>query len=106
MIYFITDTKNIKIGYTKNSINKRLKQLQTSCANKLYVLGWIEGDTEIEKYLHKKFAKSRIRFNGEWFKPTDDLIEYINQNNCKKNVEVYYDGNIVMAYLSISTHLE
>jgi len=41
MIYFITDTRNIKIGYTKGKIEKRLQQLQTSCADNLYILGWI-----------------------------------------------------------------
>lgn len=107
MIYFITDTKNIKIGYTKNSIQKRLKQLQTSCADKLYELGWMDGEIEEEKFLHKKFSNSRIRYNGEWFKPTDDLIDYINENNCKKNVCVYYDieNDIVMSYLNISTKI-
>ena len=35
MIYFITDLHNIKIGYTKNSVKKRLKQLQTSCSEQL-----------------------------------------------------------------------
>lgn len=101
MIYFITDTKNIKIGYTNNSIEKRLKQLQTSCASKLYILGWIDGDLDTEKMLHKIFAQSRIRYNGEWFNPTEDLINYINENNCKENVSVFYDGNIVLPYLSI-----
>ena len=96
MIYFITDTINIKIGYTKNSIEKRLQQLQTSCSNKLYILGWIEGDIELEKELHKKFSSSRIRYNGEWFKPTDDLLEYININNKIKNTYIdFLDGKLI-----------
>ena len=96
MIYFITDTKSIKIGYTKGKIEKRLQQLQTSCPEKLYILGWMEGNMDFEKKLHIKFNSSRIRYNGEWFKPTEDLLDYINTNNQKKNTYVdFMDGKIV-----------
>jgi hypothetical protein len=99
MIYFITDTINIKIGYTKNSIEKRLKQLQTSNSNTLYLLGWIDGDMDFEKRLHSLFASSRIRSNGEWFKPTKDLIDYINLNNQKKNSHVdFVDGKLMSLF--------
>lgn len=101
MIYFITDTKNIKIGYTKNPIEKRLKQLQTSCADRLYILGWIDGDMECEKKLHRTFANSRIRYNGEWFTPTEDLIDFINNNNKKENVYVCNENDVIMTYFSI-----
>lgn len=102
MIYFITDTQNIKIGYTKNSIEKRLQQLQTSCSNKLYILGWIEGDIDQEQELHKKFSASRIRYNGEWFKPTDDLLQYINDYNKIKNTYIDILDGKVISLLKIS----
>lgn len=102
MIYFITDTINIKIGYTKNSIEKRLKQLQTSNSNNLYVLGWIDGDIDFEKKLHRQFGSSRIRSNGEWFKPTEDLIDYINLNNQKKNSHVDFVDGKLMSLLKLS----
>ena len=101
MIYFITDTKNIKIGYTKGPIKKRIQQLQTSCSETLYELGWIEGNMELEKELHKKFGASRIRYNGEWFKPTEDLLEYINSNNQKKNTYVDIFEGKIMPFLNI-----
>lgn len=103
MIYFITDTKNIKIGYTKGKIEKRLKQLQTSCSDNLYILGWIEGDINLEKRLHAYFDSCRIRHNGEWFYPTDDLLNYINCNNQKKNTYVDFVDGKLMALLKIST---
>ena len=102
MIYFITDKQNIKIGYTKNSVKKRLKQLQTSCPEQLYILGWIDGDLETESFLHKKFSKSRIRYNGEWFRPTEDLISYINEHNRQEHIHVIYEDGKVMPYFSIN----
>lgn len=102
MIYFITDKQNIKIGYTKNSVEKRLKQLQTSCPEQLYILGWIDGDLETESFLHKKFSKSRIRYNGEWFRPAEDLISYINEHNRQEHIHVIYEDGKVMPCFSIS----
>ena len=96
MVYFITDGQYIKIGYTKNNANKRLKQLQTSSPNKLFLLGYIDGDKNIEKDLHKKFCNSMVRINGEWFAPTKDLLDYINDNNLNYNSYVdIIDGQIV-----------
>ena len=40
-VYFITDCKNIKIGYTKQkNVYKRLKQIQTGSPDRLYLLGY------------------------------------------------------------------
>ena len=103
MIYFITDGTYIKIGYTKNSIQKRLKQLQTSNAKKLYILGWVNGDEKTEKQLHKKFEQFRIRSNGEWFMPEEQLLTYINDNNLKENCYVDVMDGMVMSFLSIKS---
>ena len=86
MVYFITDGQYIKIGYTKNDAKKRLKQLQTSSPKKLFLLGYINGDKMVEKSLHKQFYKSIVRINGEWFSPTQDLLDYINDNNLDDNI--------------------
>lgn len=95
MVYFITDNRYIKIGYTKNNVNKRLKQLQTSNPNRLFLLGYIEGDKDTEKMLHKKFFSSLSRMNGEWFSPSQDILDYINDNNLKENTYVdIIDGEV------------
>lgn len=95
MIYFITDSNYIKIGYTKNDVKKRLKQLQTSNPNRLFLLGYIDGDKKREKELHKKFFSSIARINGEWFSPTQDLLDYINDNNLDNNTYVdIIDGQV------------
>lgn len=96
MVYFITDGNYIKIGYTKNNVKKRLKQLQTSSPNKLFILGYIEGDKDTEKKIHKMFYNSIIRINGEWFSPTQDILDYINENNLEDNIYAdIIDGKVV-----------
>ena len=47
-IYFLCSDNKIKIGYTKGSIDKRIKQLNTGSPNKIYKLGWMKGDKEKE----------------------------------------------------------
>lgn len=103
MIYFITDITYIKIGYTKNDIKKRLKQLQTSNAKKLYLLGWMEGTMEDEKRLHTIFGQYKVRHNGEWFKPDESLLTFINNNNLKENCKVENIDGQIMSFLSIKT---
>ena len=77
MIYFIQQGKAgpIKIGYTKNDINKRMDQLQTGCAYKLTLLGIIDGDKE-QEYLIQKFFHGH-RMYGEWFAPAPAILDYI-----------------------------
>jgi hypothetical protein len=78
MVYFLTDSINVKIGYTKRSAQQRLKELSTGSSTPLYLLGQINnGDLELEKELHMKFK----RVNLEWHLATDELIQYINENN-------------------------
>lgn len=84
MVYFIADLNNekVKIGFTKkDNGNHRLKQLQTSNANKLFIVGSVSGDMKKEKYLHKKFIQYKDNLNGEWFSLSDEIINYINDNS-------------------------
>lgn len=93
-VYFISSDDKIKIGYTKN-IKRRLKQLQTSNSSQLILLGYIEGDKNVEKQLHKRFAQYRIRENGEWFNCNDEILDYINEYNLEPNTKVVQmDGKI------------
>lgn len=100
-VYFITDGVNIKIGFTKLKVETRLKQLQTSNVNKLFVLGYITGTMEDEKRIHKIFGENRIRYNGEWFEPVPNLIEYINTYNEMKNCYVDWLDGKLMPFFSV-----
>lgn len=100
-VYFLTDTKNVKIGFTGGDVYKRLKQLNTGSPLQLYILGWIEGDLQTEKELHMKFSHLRLKQNGEWFKANSDLIDYINQVNEKPNTYVDFSDEKLMTFLKI-----
>jgi hypothetical protein len=56
-----------------------------------------------EKEVHSLFAHERIRHNGEWFSPSEGLIEYINIHNEKPNTYIEYDQKegIIWEYLSV-----
>jgi len=77
MIYFIQQDINgpIKIGYTENNPESRLKALQTGNSNTLTLLGYIDGEEQQEKMIHRFFNGYRI--NGEWFRPDPFVMDYI-----------------------------
>ena len=78
MVYFIQAVKSklIKIGYTKNNPEKRLKILQTGSPEQLSIIGVIKGAGRItEQKLHEKFRQWRN--HGEWYEPNYDLIPFI-----------------------------
>jgi hypothetical protein len=80
MIYFaqLRSGGPIKIGYAKNA-KRRFSQLQIGNSTTLKCLALIAGNEGDERLLHIKFAQDRIR--GEWFKPTEQLREYIRALN-------------------------
>ena len=77
MIYFIQQGTDgpIKIGYTNSSVESRLANLQTANCEKLHLLATATGEQRDEAMLHARFADERL--NGEWFKPSTRLIEYL-----------------------------
>lgn len=77
MIYFIQAGKDgpIKIGHTDNTPEKRLKELQTGNPEKLILLGYMDGDKKQEALLHQMFHFHRQ--NGEWFNPSETVIQQI-----------------------------
>lgn len=77
MIYFIQDqtTLLIKIGYTGNDAEGRLKDFQTGCPSGLVLLLAIPGSKPWETQLHHQFAAYRER--GEWFRPAPELLQFI-----------------------------
>jgi hypothetical protein len=89
-VYFFQngDFPQVKIGWTKDRPEERMKQLQTGNPNKLYLIGLYPTDKkEMEKILHDRFKKYRIDPCGEWFYLSGDLEEYIEslQNIFMKN---------------------
>jgi hypothetical protein len=78
-IYLIScgegDDKKYKIGYTKNKVENRVKQLKTGNSEeliieKVYQSKWA---TKIESILHRNYKQSKI--SGEWFKLTQKDVD-------------------------------
>ena len=55
-----------------------------------------------ENGLHKKFGNLRMRSESEWFLPSQELIDYINDVNEEKNVFVEKNEDGVMKYKTMS----
>ena len=83
MIYFIQQGTSgpIKIGYTENNVNERIKSLQTGNPTPLKLIGYIPGTVEDEKAIHKMFENFNIQ--NEWFQPVIQVINYIIEYSLK-----------------------
>lgn len=78
IVYFLqAGTKGpIKIGVTKRGLAKRVKSIQCGCWLKLTVITSIPtGGPALEYELHQDFK--HLRLNGEWFRPSAELLNYI-----------------------------
>lgn len=76
VVYFIRCGMNVKIGFAVDA-HKRMAGLQTACPDRLELIHTIPGTMADERELHKRFAASRIRPDGEWFRLTDDILQFI-----------------------------
>ena len=78
-VYFIAseDLASVKIGYTKEDPDKRLKALQTGNPDVLILLASVEGETSLERELHSRFRELHVR--GEWFRLEGELEAYIDR---------------------------
>jgi len=80
-IYIVrmNDAGPVKIGYSgdKGNARSRVDKLQTGNPYPLKTI-WIgNGNFGIESRIHKLLA--RYRMKGEWFEPTEEVIEFIEK---------------------------
>lgn len=91
-VYLICDSANnlYKIGVTKGSIEKRLKELQTGNATELHIAAYHETDYpyRIEKMLHSKYTSNNV--HGEWFELTAE--ETVSFNDVCKEKEAIIES--------------
>lgn len=76
-VYFIRSecaNRYIKIGIATH-IPTRLSQLQVNSAYPLVLIATMPGGRDKETELHKRFEDAHER--GEWFRPTDDPLAFI-----------------------------
>lgn len=68
----------VKIGKAADP-TARLEYFQRAYPYHLQILGVIAGGADhLERELHRRFAASRLL--GEWFEPTDELINFIRES--------------------------
>jgi len=93
-LYYIYDsaTDSVKLGIS-NNIKKRLQTLQTSHGNRLMLLGYQVGNIIVERMLHLKFKHYQKSF-GEWFEFSDEIQNYVNENNLMNFAVEKIDGKI------------
>lgn len=74
--YFVRceETGKIKIGKS-TGVQERVRHLQTANPSRLTLLHVIDGDLETE--LHARFSQYRVRYDGEWFHPASEILEFI-----------------------------
>ena len=79
-VYFIAVTNGaaIKIGWAED-VSARLADLQVGNHEQLFVVAALNGSRLTERLIHKCFDGSKIR--GEWYKPTEDILEFIHLLN-------------------------
>lgn len=76
-----------KIGFTKNSVGKRVKQLQTGNSNEIaieYIFEASDYISNIESRLHRDLDIYRV--GGEWFELDDETF-----NNLPNLCDKYYN---------------
>ena len=78
MLYFIqgTQTGNVKIGHTTDRFIKRFAEAATLSSDPTICIGTTDGDSEAQVNLHRRFA--HLRSHGEWFRPSNELLEFIS----------------------------
>jgi len=79
----IAGEKLHKIGYTKRTIEQRIKEFKTGNASEFYIVDSFESQwgTMVEAQLHKIFRDKKV--NGEWFDlDEDDIIKF--KTMCKQ----------------------
>ena len=76
-VYFIESGPGgpVKIGYTSDTPQSRIRVMQTGNPSRLRLLASMEGTEADEAELHERFEDARIR--GEWFHPTKMLLAVI-----------------------------
>lgn len=82
VVYFVQNpsSRKIKIGFSCN-FKQRMKALECGAGEALEVLLLIDGGYDLERDLHLKFSNHRIK--GEWFHPTQEIIDYISKLKTK-----------------------
>lgn len=81
LVYFIraTTVGLIKIGKA-DCVHTRFRTIRNMSPDTLQIMGCVhsEDGSALERHLHERFASDRS--HGEWFKPSPELLQFIEEN--------------------------
>lgn len=85
-VYFVQGVGGgpVKIGHSA-SPSARLTSLQVGSPSVLRVVATMRGGFEVERTLHRAFAKDRL--HGEWFDPSRELMAFIDEISRKGSAQ-------------------
>lgn len=92
VIYFVRMAAFVKIGISFVA-SVRLKQLQTGCPEPLELLLTTPGDVKFERRLHNMFAADRVRADGEWFRLSHEILDFIEQKKAQQTTGEIANGD-------------
>lgn len=75
-LYHRSDIQFVKIGFTKNNPDARLRSLQCGSPVVLNVHAYFEGSEALERAFHEAFAE--LRSHGEWFFLERKLFDFLH----------------------------
>jgi hypothetical protein len=80
MIYFIQEGKDgpIKVGHSSDP-EARLAALQTGNSKTLHLRRTVKGGNRMEQELHSELEHLRLREDGEWFGPSEKVLQLASQ---------------------------
>ena len=102
-VYLICDANNnkFKIGMTKKSIEKRIKELQTGNANELHIANYHQTFYPycVENMLHKYFSDKNVI--NEWYDLTMNDIASFNDvcDKIEEDIQVLKDNPFFKKHL-------
>ena len=82
----INGEKLHKIGYTRRTVEQRIKEFKTGNASEFYIVESFRSEwgTKIESQLHRIYSHKKVK--GEWFNlDQDDISTFINTCNIIHN---------------------
>lgn len=96
----------IKIGWTQGHVLSRIRQLQWASPEILNWIGACPAPREAEKAAHKELARHRHR--GEWFHPSDEVVQFIKSrvgDFCPDEyARKHYRTDLIERYRKLTNH--
>jgi len=76
-VYFARSSDYVKIGFTRGSVQSRVRAIHYASPSNVELLGSIPGSNWLERALHFQFRHLRVK--GEWFQFAEDIQHFLDE---------------------------